>query len=100
MSDYPTYQELASRLGQYFEYVCDQSQKRFDAGMDYEEAARDIALDAFADWTDPERIVVNVYACYREFKGDVDRLPVPILFGSMARYHNERKARTSGRDAD
>ena len=57
-------------------------------------------FDAFADWTDPERIVVNVYACYREFKGEVDRLPVPILFGSMARYHNERKARTSGRDAD
>jgi cyclase len=78
-------------LKHYLEYVRDESRKRFDAGMDYEEAARDIALDAFADWTDPERIVVNVYACYREFRGETDHLPVPVLFGSMARYHNERK---------
>lgn len=78
-------------LKYYFEYVRDESRKRFDAGMDYEDAARDIALDAFADWTDPERIVVNVYACYREFRSETDRLPVPVLFGSMARYHNERK---------
>ena len=76
---------------QYFEYVRDESRKRFDAGMDYEEAARDIALDRFADWTDPERIVANVHACYREFSAEVSRLPVPVLFGSMARYHNERR---------
>ena len=76
-------------LKRYLEYVRDESRKRFVAGMDYEEAARDIRLDAFADWTDPERIVVNVYACYREFSGEKDRLTVPILFGSMARYHNQ-----------
>lgn len=81
-------------LKKYLEYVRDESRKRFDAGMDYEEAARDIALDSVADWTDPERIVVNVYACYREFRGEKDRLPVPTLFGSMARYHNERKTET------
>ena len=51
-------------LKRYLEFVRDESRKRFDAGMGYEDAARDIALDAFADWTDPERIVVNVYACY------------------------------------
>ena len=81
-------------LKRYLEYVRDESRKRFDAGMDYEEAARDIALDAFADWTDPERIVVNVYACYREFRGETEHLPVPALFGSMARYHHERKTET------
>ena len=81
-------------LKRYLEYVRDESRKRFDAGMDYEAAARDIASDAFAGWTDPERIVVNVYACYREFRADTDRLPVPALFGSMARYHNECKTRT------
>lgn len=74
-------------LKRYLAYVRDESRKRFDAGMDYEAAARDIALDSFRDWTDPERIVVNVYACYREFSGETDRLPVPVLFGSMARYH-------------
>jgi glyoxylase-like metal-dependent hydrolase (beta-lactamase superfamily II) len=86
-------------LKHYLEYVRSESRKRFDAGMDYEKAARDIALDAFADWTDPERIVVNVYACYREFKGGVDRLAVPALFGSMARFHNQRKGRASIRNA-
>lgn len=85
-------------LKRYLEYVRDESRKRFDAGMDYEEAARDIALDAFSTWTDPERIVVNVYACYREFSGETDRLPVPVLFGSMARYHNLRNARRSFRN--
>jgi len=83
-------------LKHYLGYVRDESRKRFDAGMDYEEAARDIALDAFADWTDPERIVVNVYACYLEFRNETDRIPVPVLFGGMARYHNERKTRTDG----
>jgi cyclase len=81
-------------LKRYLEYVRDESRKRFDAGMEYEEAARDIILDAFSDWTDPERIVVNVYACYREFRSETDCLPVPVLFGGMARFHNERKNRT------
>lgn len=80
-------------LKTYLEYVRDESRKRFDAGMDYEEAARDIALKAFRDWTDPERIVVNVYACYREFRGEREQLPVPVLFGAMARYHNKRKTK-------
>jgi len=89
----------ARALKHYLEYVRDESRKRFHAGMGFEEAARDIALDAFADWTDPERIVVNVYACYRELSGETDRLSLPVLFSCMARYHNERKARTSFRDA-
>lgn len=80
-------------LKTYLEYVRDESRKRFDAGMDYEQAARDIALGAFRDWTDPERIVVNVYACYREFGGNTDQLPVPVLFGAMARYRNEHKTK-------
>jgi glyoxylase-like metal-dependent hydrolase (beta-lactamase superfamily II) len=79
-------------LKHYLEYVRDESRKRFDAGMNFEDAARDITLDAFADWTDPERIVVNVYACYREFHGEKEALPVPILFGAMARYHSERNS--------
>jgi cyclase len=79
-------------LKHYLEYVREESRKRFDAGMGYEEAARDIALDAFAGWTDPERIIVNVYACYREFRAEAHPLRVSDLFGSMARYHNERTA--------
>jgi glyoxylase-like metal-dependent hydrolase (beta-lactamase superfamily II) len=78
-------------LKEYLEYLRRESWKRFLAGMDFEQAARDIPLDDFADWTDPERIVVNVYACYREFGKESNPLPVTDLFGEMARYHNEHK---------
>jgi len=84
-------------LKTYLEYVRAEARKRFDAGMDYEQAARDIALDAFRDWTDPERLVVNVYACYREFGGNAERLSVPVLFGAMARYHDEQRAKSGFR---
>jgi cyclase len=87
-------------LKTYLEYVRAEARKRFDAGAGYEEAARDIALDAFRDWTDPERLVVNVYACYREFRGDTRHLPVPVLFGAMARYHNEQKAKAGSHGVD
>jgi cyclase len=56
------------RLRDYFSYIHGEAKKRFDAGMSYDEAARDIALDRYADWLDPERVVVNVITCYREFQ--------------------------------
>lgn len=56
-------------LRDYFAYIHGEARKRFDAGMSYDEAARDIALDAYANWLDPERVVVNVITCYREFSG-------------------------------
>ncbi len=84
----------------YLEYVRDESRKRYDAGVAFEEAARDISLDSFAGWTDPERIVVNVYACYREFSREANPLAVPALFERMARYHYEKKARESTRTLD
>ncbi len=78
-------------LKHYLEFARDESRKRWEAGMDYEAAARDIALDAFPGWTDPERLVVNVYSCYREFNGGQDRLSMEELFASMARYHYRSK---------
>jgi cyclase len=77
-------------LKDYFLYVHRESKKRFDAGMLFEEAARDIALDPYADWLDPERIVVNVITCYREF--GATNLPERLgMIDAMARLHNERK---------
>lgn len=81
-------------LREYFTYIRDEARKRFDAGMGYDEAARDIALDRYADWLDPERVVVNVMTCYREFEGAGE----PDFFGmldAMARlyfeHHPERR---------
>jgi cyclase len=79
-------------LRDYFAYIHAEAKKRFDAGMSYDEAARDIALDRYADWLDPERIVVNVITCYREFSGQG-----PDFFGmldAMARLYFEKHPET------
>jgi cyclase len=79
----------------YLEYIRGEAKKRYDAGLGYEEAARDISLDPVADWTDPERIIVNVHALYREFSGDKSPPDAMALFAAMGRYHDERKARAA-----
>jgi glyoxylase-like metal-dependent hydrolase (beta-lactamase superfamily II) len=74
----------------YLEYVRDESRKRFDAGLDAFEAARDIALGDYASWGDAERIVVNVDRLYREFSGDDSAPDIPTLFGQMAEIAGSR----------
>ncbi len=49
-----------------------------------EEAARDIALGEFADWTDSERIAVNVQTAYRELGAEVESNLIET-FGLMSR---------------
>jgi len=78
-------------LKHYFEYIRDESLKRFNAGMGWEEAAQDIALDAFRGWADEERIVANVYALYREFGAKLAPSAATGLFGAMERYRNHRR---------
>jgi cyclase len=77
----------------YLEYLRDEARQRFDAGMGYEAAARDISLAPFADWTDPERIVVNVHALYHEFAADSAPPDAMALFAAMGRYHGEHRRR-------
>jgi cyclase len=68
----------------YLEYIHREARKRFDAGMPAAAAARDIALDAYASWTDAERIVVNVATLYHEFAPNSAAPDVAALFGQMA----------------
>ena len=75
----------------YFDYVQKESRRRYDAGMPLEEAARDISLDRFSGWLDPERIVVNVATCYREFAGNSAPPEIPALRNLMADYYYEKK---------
>ena len=75
----------------YLEYVVVESRKRFDAGMTDEEAANDISWDSFRDWGEPERVVVNVNAAYREFEGGGKTADPMRLFGLMAKAHSKRK---------
>jgi glyoxylase-like metal-dependent hydrolase (beta-lactamase superfamily II) len=81
-------------LKHYLEYVRDEARKRHQAGLSFEQAARDIALDQFKDWLDPERIVVNVFACYREFNAHTAEPNIIELRAAMGRLYFERKSRS------
>jgi len=73
----------------YLVYVRDQARQRFDAGMGFEEAARDIALADYSAWGESERIVVNVHTLYREFSDGAippaNPLELFALMGELAR---------------
>ena len=73
-----------AKVRQYLEYVRDQARARFDNGMDAFEAAKDIELQEYSAWSDPERIAVNVDSLYREFAGEDTMTDVFELFGRMA----------------
>ena len=74
----------------YFEHIRAEARARFDAGMGWEEAGRDIALDAFRGWTDEERIVANVFALYREFGAHLRPEEGQGLFAAMGRYRSRQ----------
>jgi cyclase len=68
----------------YLEFVLREARVRYEAGLSAEEAAADIALGAFASWTDRERIAVNVQTAYRDLGSDAGA-DVLALFTRMAR---------------
>ncbi len=68
----------------YLEYIYQEARKRYEIGMSDQEAARDIDLDRYANWTDGERIAVNVASIFREFKGDQTHPKMVDMFGKMA----------------
>ena len=45
--------EAVRTMKGYFEHLRDEARGRFDAGMDWREAARDIPIKEYAHWTDP-----------------------------------------------
>ena len=73
-----------ARVREYLEYVHDQARQRYDAGMGAFEAARDIELNEYSAWSDPERIAVNVDSLYREFAGADTSTDIFELFSRMA----------------
>jgi glyoxylase-like metal-dependent hydrolase (beta-lactamase superfamily II) len=74
----------------YFTWLLRETRPRYDAGMDFAAAARDIALGPYAGWIDAERMVANCRACYAEFAGDTRPPDVAGLFAAMAQYRKER----------
>ena len=73
----------------YISYIYGEAQSRHRAGMDVEEAARDISLSDFESWGQAERLVANLSAFYREFEGQPPLSPVDA-FALMARLWKDR----------
>ena len=74
----------AAAVRGYLEWLREEARPRFDAGMSALDAAQDIALGAYADWTDEERIVVNVDTMFRDWRGEEERGNIVELFSHMA----------------
>ena len=70
----------------YLTYVRDEATQRFEAGMDETAAADDIDISDFRDWSDPERIAVNVATIYRELDSSLPAITPPELFVKMAQW--------------
>jgi cyclase len=68
----------------YLEFVRDEARARFDAGLDLRAAIADIELGCYSDWSDAERIAVNVDSLYREFRNDQQHTDINELFKLMA----------------
>jgi cyclase len=66
----------------YLEYLTVEAKTRYEAGLTPLEAARDIDMAAYSGWGEPERLVVNVHALYRDFGADTSADTVN-LFGDM-----------------
>jgi glyoxylase-like metal-dependent hydrolase (beta-lactamase superfamily II) len=75
----------------YLEHVRDEAAARHAAGMNATDAALDIDLGEFADWTDPERIVVNVATVYAELDPDYEKPLPPMLMAGMGSYLRGRR---------
>lgn len=75
-----------ARLKGYWEYLLQEVRQRYEAGLSAQEAARDISIDAYASWSDAERVVVNVASIYRELSGQQERPGTLDLFAMMAEY--------------
>jgi cyclase len=73
----------------YFEHLRKEARGRFEAGMDWRTAARDIPMKEYAHWTDPERVVANVYSLFKAWNPDLEPAPPPALFAEMNRYRHE-----------
>jgi len=71
-------------LKAYFEYLYAEARTRHEQGMSAMEAARSLALDRWAEWGEPERLVVNIANIYGELEGAQEPINPLAAFQQMA----------------
>jgi cyclase len=59
--------DAVADLKGYLEYLTREARPRYEAGLTPLEAARDIDMSAYSGWGEPERVVANIHALYRDF---------------------------------
>jgi len=77
----------------YLEFIAEAARKRYDAGLSVEDAAREIAFEAYTDWIDAERMVINTACLYREFSGGRVNTDMESIFAWMHRLRKDLAAR-------
>ncbi len=81
----------AAEVRGYLEWLRNEARERFDGGMSALDAALDIPLGHYADWSDAERVAVNVQTLYRDFAGAETSASTIELFQGMATLWNSRR---------
>ena len=76
--------DAVRELKAYFEYLYSEARARHAQGMTPLQAARSISLQRWADWGEPERLVVNIDNIFRELSGDQEPLNPLAAFEQMA----------------
>ena len=64
----------AAAMIDYLEYIHGEARKRYDAGMGMVKAARDIDLRDFLGLHEPDRLIFNLIAAYKEFSGSTEEI--------------------------
>jgi glyoxylase-like metal-dependent hydrolase (beta-lactamase superfamily II) len=70
----------------YLEWLRAETEPRFHAGMSAVDAAWDLDLGPYRDWSDTERTVVNVDAMFSELAADHRRMDTLTSLGEMGRF--------------
>ena len=78
--------EGARMVKAYLEFVHREAAERHRGGMSATDAASDIELGEFADWSDSERLVVNVQSVYSELDDDYELPAIDSLLVDMAHF--------------
>lgn len=76
----------AEEIKRYWEHYEDEARKRFDRGLEAQDAAVDIDPGPFADYLDPEKTVLNINSLYQHFKNDPNPISPVEQFGHMANF--------------
>ena len=65
--------EVVSATLKYLRLIKRTSRAHFERGARVEEATSAVALGEYADWVEPERVLVNVQRLYQEFQGGLPK---------------------------